>query len=380
MHDRAALGPADLDDDRLASLVADLWGLPAVTLLSSRTERVAYDVPSITTGSRTWVSGVADGGDGPREFRVFVKVVQNWRRSPYFQFVPPELREWAASTVPWQTEALAYRGDLASALPQGLRMPRALAVVDLDEESRAIWLEAIDTVDDDWGRETYTEAAFLLGRLAGSADVREHADLDPMPWEIDHYVRGRLQHGVVQAVLADEPWQHPAVAATFEPPLRDRMRATTTRLDDLAAEYRSLPFATAHGDAAPGNLLRVAGEPGFVLIDFNFWRPQPVGHDLGQLLVGDLQLGKRGGDDLAELDAAITDAYVAGLRAEGDQTPLEVVRRGHAVSMHIFSGISALPVEDLDQPDSPELRARFEARAALATYSLDLLESTAPRD
>ena len=87
-------------------------------------------------------------------------------------------------------------------------------------------------------------------------------------------------------------------------------------------------------------------------------------------------LGKRGADDLAELDEAITGAYVAGLRAEGDQTPLEVVRRGHAVCMLIFSGFSALPVELLEAPDSPELRALLASRAAMATYSLDLLEST----
>lgn len=376
MHDRTALGPADVDDDHLAAMLAELWDAPRVALLSSSAEPVAYDVPSIITASRTWVTGRADDGTGPRDFRVFVKVVQNWRRSPFFELVPPEVREWAATTVPWEAEPLVYRSDLASALPPGLRMPRALTVIDLDELSRAIWLEAVDAVDDPWGRDTYTEAAFLLGRLTGSKAVRAYADLDPLPWVIDHYVQGRLTHGVFPAVLSDEPWQYPAVAASFDPELRDRLRASIGRIDDLASEFRGLPAATAHGDAAPGNLLRVAGEPGFVLIDYGFWKRQPVGHDLGQLLVGDLQLGKRGADDLIELDEAITAAYVAGLRAEGDETPHEVVRRGHAVSMHIFSGISAVPIELLEEPDSPELRTLFAARAAMAAYSLDLLEST----
>jgi hypothetical protein len=376
MHDRTGLGPADVADERLADLLAALWGTPRVTLVSSRAEPVAYDVPSITTASRTWVIGQADDGTGPRDFRLFVKVVQNWRRSPFFELVPPDVREWAATTVPWQAEPLAYTSQLAGALPAALRMPRALAVIDLDEESRAIWLEAVDTVDEPWDRGTYTEAASLLGRLAGSSAVREFADLDPLPWTIDYYVQGRLVHGVLPFIFSDEPWQHPAVAATFGPSLRDRLRVVAGRIDDLAAEFRSLPFATSHGDAAPGNLLRVAGEPGFVLIDYGFWRPQPIGHDLGQLLVGDLQLGKRGADGLAELDEANTAAFVAGLRAEGDETPLEVVRRAHAVSMQIFTGISALPIEHLDATDSPELRTYFAARAAMAAYCLDLLEST----
>jgi hypothetical protein len=376
MHDRTSLGPADVDDERLAAFLAALWGAPEVTLLSSGTEPVAYDVPSIITASRTWVTGQADGGGGPRDFRVFVKVVQNWRRSPLFELVPPAVRAWAATTVPWEAEPLVYRSDLASALPEGLRMPQALAVIDLDELSRAIWLEAVDVIDDPWDRATYLEAGFLLGRLAGSSAVREFADLDPLPWVIDHYIQGRLVHDVFPQVMSDEPWQHPAVEATFGAALRHRLRAATHRIDDLATEFRTLPATTAHGDAAPGNLLRVAGEPGFVLIDYGFWKRQPIGHDLGQLLVGDLQLGKRGADDLAELDEAITSAYVAGLRAEGDQTPLEVVRRGHAVSMLIFSGLSALPVELLEAPDSPELRALLASRAAMAAYSLDLLEST----
>lgn len=376
MHDRVALGAADIADDQLSALIASLWGVDRVFLISSRAERVAYDVPSITTASRTWVSGQAEDGTGPRDFRVFVKVVQNWRHSPMFDSVPAEMSEWAAASVPWQAEPLVYGSGLARTLPEGLRMPRPLGVLDIHDEARAIWLEAVDVVEEPWGLDAYTEAAFLLGRLSGREAVREFADIDPLPWTIDTYVQGRLAHGVLPFVLADEPWQQPAVAATFGPDLRDRMRAAAGRLDDLAAEFRALPHTSGHGDAAPGNLLRVSGQPGFVLIDYGFWKPQPYGHDLGQLLIGDLQLGKRSADGLAELDDAITRAYVDGLRAEGDLTPFEVVRRGHAVSMFIFSGLSALPIELLEEHDSPALRALFASRAAMATYALDLLELT----
>lgn len=79
-----------------------------------------------------------------------------------------------------------------------------------------------------------------------------------------------------------------------------------------------------------------------------------------------------------DVPSITTASRTRGLPAEGDQTPLEVVRRGNAVSLHIFSGISALPTDELDQPDSPELRAPFRARAAMAAYSRDLLESTEP--
>ena len=47
--DRSALGVADVGDDVLAGMVADLLGRPHAELLEVAVERVAYDVPSITT-------------------------------------------------------------------------------------------------------------------------------------------------------------------------------------------------------------------------------------------------------------------------------------------------------------------------------------------
>ena len=66
---------------------------PTVRLRDSAAESVAYDVPSILTGARTWVRGHADTGedadDAAREFTLFVKRVHNWRHSPAFTGVPP---------------------------------------------------------------------------------------------------------------------------------------------------------------------------------------------------------------------------------------------------------------------------------------------------
>ena len=61
---------------------------------------------------------------------------------------------------------------------------------------------------------------------------------------------------------------------------------------ELAAEADSLPSVLSHGDACPNNLL--AGPDGdFVMIDFGFLGAAPVAFDLSQLLVGDVQIGRR---------------------------------------------------------------------------------------
>ena len=64
MHDRSALGPADVDDARLAVLVAAALGVDDVELLSSRAEVVAYDIEALTTAGRYRVTGRARHGGG----------------------------------------------------------------------------------------------------------------------------------------------------------------------------------------------------------------------------------------------------------------------------------------------------------------------------
>ena len=62
VQDRTALGTDDVTDAELAAMVADLWNVPDVELVDSSAEVVDYDVPSILTGSRTWVRGRASAG------------------------------------------------------------------------------------------------------------------------------------------------------------------------------------------------------------------------------------------------------------------------------------------------------------------------------
>jgi hypothetical protein len=145
MDARSALGPADVSDDQLTAMVADLLGSdPTDTSVQrSQVEEFPYELPTITTAGRYWVSGSALVGDEDRPWRMFVKHIQSWSRSPLFEDVPPEHREMAEASVPWRTEALAYRSDLRERLPEGLCMPRALGVFDLDEKSAAVWLEEV---------------------------------------------------------------------------------------------------------------------------------------------------------------------------------------------------------------------------------------------
>ncbi|TNM39471.1 hypothetical protein FHP29_11255 [Nocardioides albidus] len=375
MDDRSALGPADVEDPVLAEMVAALLAADDVELRSSSAQVVDYDLPAITTGGRWWVTGTAAVDGRVREFRLFVKHVHEWTRSPLFTEVPPEIRAWAAAMVPWRTEGAVYRSDLGEHLPSGLALPRALGVHDIDEGSYSVWLEPVPVAETAWDLARYRRAALLLGRFAGSPHVRSLADVGGHEWTIASYVEGRLGHQVLPILGSEDVWRHPLVEGAFAD-LRPRMLGAVERLPALTAELLAQPVLVGHGDACPNNLLVRPDRDGFTMIDFGFFGPVPVGFDLGQLLVGEAQLGRCAADDLAARDEACLTAYAEGLAAEGVELDLPTVRRAHALHLLLFTGLSAIPFEHLGAEPTDALRAMAATRAAIARYSLDLLDQT----
>jgi len=360
-------------------MVSDLLGSDAAetTLVSSTAQDVDYDLPAITTAGRYWVRGKVDVRGEELPFELFVKHVQSWTRSPFFEMVPPEFQELAEAGVPWRTEPLAYRSDLGDRLPDGLRMPRAVGVFDLDDKSSAIWLEVVQTDGAMWDHARYARAAHLLGRLAGSEAVRELATVGQFAWTVRDYVNGRLNVQVLPLLRDPEIWRHPLVASAYDDDLQARLLVAADRAPDLVEELAAMPEATLHGDACPNNLLTDAGSDGFVLIDYGFWNLGPIGFDLTQLLVGDVQVGRQPASELPAVEAAILAAYVHGLRAEGCEVPESVVRRAHALQLMVFTGFSTLPFEHLERHPTAALQRDAAGRAAIARLSLDLLDATA---
>ena len=372
------LGAADVPDEVLAELVGRLLHVaPAarVELVASTAEEVAYDLDALTTAGRWWVRGTAQVDGQARHFAVFVKVVQSWARSPAFAFVPEHLRDVALAGLRWQREPAVYRSDLRSRLPAGLTMPECVGVVDLDEDSAALWLEAVDCVAEPWDLPRFERAAYLLGRLAADPQVNAAAVTREDPGRVRAYAEGRVAHQVLP-LLHSDVWSHPLVAPAFGAPLRARVLTAADALPAVLDELDALPTAALHGDACTRNLLVPRTGEDFVLIDFGFWGAGPVGFDLGQLLVGEVQVGERAVSWLPVLEDACVRAYTAGLADEVLDLDEAVVRRAHALQLLLFTGLSALPFEHLDAEPTPALQELACSRAALTEFVLDLVDAT----
>jgi hypothetical protein len=370
--DLAAIGIRDTA--HLTRIVTRCVGREVIELQDVSVDEVPYDLHAITTRCRQRVVGTALTKGQTVPFSIFVKVVQSWAHSPAFQSVPPELRAVAAKMLPWEVEPRAYQSELAAALPIGLRMPQTYDVIELDESSAAIWLEDIDIDDITWTAVHFRRAAELLGRFAVSPAVRAAvAPLGPLigPRTVREYAGGRVAAMVIPALLGDELWSHPLVAGSFDSELRRRTLSLVDRLPALLDELDQLPSGVCHGDACSRNLLMTRSHHDLVMIDFGFLRYAPLGFDLSQLILGEIQLGERDPDQLEAIGEVAFGAYVDGLRQAGSQANVDQVRRAHAISMAIFSGLSAIPFELLGEPPTDRVRQIFAARAAVARYILD---------
>jgi hypothetical protein len=376
VFDRSILGAADITDAALlTAMVEEDLGVDGAELVSCHAEVAEYDLDALTTAGRYWVRGTARHSGGLSAFSFFVKVVQSWTRSPQFQRVPEPLREIATAALPWRSEPAVYGSDLRSRLPDGLSMPRAYAVRDIDDLSAGLWLQSIDHDTRHWGADTFARTAYLLGRLAASPAVRPLRDLGSTD-VVRRYGSGRLEHQVLPMLRSEELWAHPLVSAAFDPALTGRLLDTADRTPDLLRELDRAPLATAHGDACSRNILLPRDDrQDLVLIDFGFWCEAPVAFDLTQLLLGEVQTGDRPASDLARLEEICLPAYHRGLADEGLDVSLEVLRRIHALLMVLYYGLTAVPLEVLFGAPPPQ-QDTVRERARAAAFVLDLVDVT----
>lgn len=250
MNDLSVLGAAAPTSSELDRIVAESLGLSEAAVESVEVEAVDYALETMTTAGRFWIGGVAGHHEGTARFRVFVKIAQSVERSPIMEMVPPEFHEQLIATLPWRIEPNAYRSALAGAVPAPMRLPRCFGVVDLDDASAAMWLEAVEHDDSAWSLDRYGRAARMLGRFAADpavAGIDEGLKHPVGPQQSRHYFQGRLTGQFVTPFRTDEFWQHPLAATAAD--LRPRLLKL---FDDIpACSMRSRAFRSSTPMAMP---------------------------------------------------------------------------------------------------------------------------------
>ena len=231
----------------------------------------------------------------------------------------------------WKREWLAFDSGLLGGLPGRLRAPRALHTTERGDAECWIWMEdvagrtgaALDAA-------ALGLAAHALGTTQG-AYIAGTAALPAEPWLSRDWLRGWVEvcrASFVPALLDDGGWDDPRIAPMRE--LRADAAALWDRCDDLLAIAESGPPTLTHWDFWPANLF-VDGED-VVAID---WSQVGIGnltHDLDQLTLDPLWMQVLPDASLDELETAVLDGYLAGLRESGCDLLPEDVRRWYAAS------------------------------------------------
>ncbi|TDU01864.1 phosphotransferase family enzyme [Streptomyces sp. 846.5] len=382
------IGRAAPDAGRLAAIGRAVAGRDDLSLRSVTYTAVDYPTQTIATEAlvRAGLELAAPNGDRVRA-RLFVKVLRSAEHWPMLGVVPPELRADFVDGFPWRLEIAAYTGALRDQLPPGMRLPELYTTDELGPGRAAMWLEDVDQPCDlQWDTARFARAAHLLGRMSAR---RRYGEVAPIlraatrftePGSALRYmIEGRIRHMFVPAIVGDDLWTHPvitaALAAVQDPRLIADLRAWTTRIDRLLAYSDTLPMTYAHGDASPQNLLVPAQNPDqFVAIDFGLDSPLPVGHDLGQLLVGLCHAGSLPADRLPEISSTILDAHADALAAEGHRATIDQIRGGYLSGLVLRSAFSAIPLETLSEPPTDQLVALWARRLRMTRALLDLAD------
>jgi hypothetical protein len=371
----AALAVAEPDAALLAEVVQAALGEVGAEVRSAVARPTGYAYSSIATGGLFRVTGTAATPGGDRPWSVFVKVLHHPRHWHLIDVIPPAAAEEIKTIFPWREE-LETRAQVLPVLPDGLRVPETYRVADLGDDRLAVWMEDIDVDDDPWSDETYARAAFLLARLAARRRPGTAAGTSELPpgLAVRKVVESRAP--MLAGLVADDAaWARPVVRDHVDPSLRADLSRALDRLPGLLAEMATLPSSLPHGDAAPVNLLRPRGEAdSYVAVDWAFGCQLPLGHDLGQLLVGDAERGRMDPARLsALLDDVLVPAYVDGLGAEGLALDAAVVRRGAVCSsLGPRTLFGAFPFELVEGPVPPD-GVVLDRRAGLARFVVDLV-------
>ncbi|NUP47820.1 MAG: aminoglycoside phosphotransferase [Catenulispora sp.] len=380
------IGRAAPDPELLADLGRSVTGRTDLRLRSATYEAVDYPTQTIATESLVRARLGLTAPDGTAvEARLFVKELRSAEHWPMLGAIPPEHRAEFVEHFPWRLEIAAYTGPLRDQLPPGIRLPVLHAVRELGPGRAVMWLEdVVQLAGLTWDTGRFARAAYLLGRMSGRRLPGRVAPILPASTRfaapnstLRYLVAGRVTGAFAPAVTGAELWAHPVVGAALDrvgdPDLVADLRGWTTRIGRLLDYSDTLPVTYAHGDASPQNLLVPAATPDdFVAIDFGLDCPLPVGHDLGQLLVGLCHAGELPADRLPEIAAAILAAHAEGLAAEGHPATAAEIRGGFLSGLILRAGFTSIPLETLTQPPSDDLVALWTDRLRMTRAMLDL--------
>ncbi|HEX9065536.1 MAG TPA: hypothetical protein VF843_10535 [Streptosporangiaceae bacterium] len=254
----------------------------------------------------------------------------------------------------WCREPLAYRHDLPAAYAgSGVAAPSCLGA-DVRDHDAVLLLEWVTGEPGElWpvtaaGAPGYGQAAEALGRA--QAPFLLGRERPAFSWLSRQFLREYSSEKPADWTLLDddETWAHPVVRRTFPGGLRDDVLFVHAHRERLFQISESLPRTLCHLDFWPKNVFgRASG--GIVLIDWSFAGDGAIGEDAGNLVPDAVFDHFVSAERMPELERAIYEGYLAGLRSAGWDDDPRLVRLGMWSSAVKYDWLAALTLSQVGQ-------------------------------
>jgi hypothetical protein len=308
-----------------------VWDDPAAELVDFHVELIPGTSPARGGVYRIDGTGRTRGELRPR--RLVLKVLR-----PLPEDLLDRVRERAPAdfdaiveAVRWDREALAYRSGLLADLAPGLVAARCYRLEERPDDGFWLWLEDVGDGHDRWTVDDFARAAHHLGRFNGAYVVGR--PLPDFPWLSRDSLWPHVRFLAAEswaAVSSPNNWRSPLARAVFPSPPIDRFARLRDDLELFGAALRRLPQTFCHHDAHQDNLFFRA--EGMAAIDWQVSGLGAVGEELGHLVGYCMKLYALPGARIGELDRAVFDGYVEGLRAAGWGGDAGLARLGYLAS------------------------------------------------
>jgi hypothetical protein len=238
----------------------------------------------------------------------------------------------------WKREALLAQSALPSSFPGSLAAPRFYGVSQA-ADGVWVWMELItDAVGAPWRLEHYAFAADQIGRF--NAAYATGVPLPDVPWLCRDHARGWTE-----GLSPENAWENPYVQRHFSASLQTRILHLWAERERFYAALAQVPQIFSHFDCQRRNLIiriREDGQQELVAVDWGLCGLGALGGDLMALIGSSVALFEWEPTRLAELEAVVVDAYLAGLRAGGWRGDASWVRLSYTAWLGLHWGV-ALP-------------------------------------